>query len=823
MGCPMRVLKWTCDFHPDAETPIAPVWISFPLLPVHLRAKEFLYALSKLVGIPLRIDEATADLLRPSEARVCVEVNLEHKLPERVWIERSESRSLWQPVVYEQLPHFCAKCRHMGHLIDKCRVGMPPIDVDRSVQATKPVGAPATKPVVIPKPTVESAPKPIVVELPVADEVPLVDRIGKNKGKEVIVEPRKQWVPLASSSSIPPPVIPILPSEVHERPIPEHRSPVTTDMASKPVIADTVFDPLLDHMMSLPREYPMLSEPVQPVFDPVPHTHPDPSDHENVEASITTDTASSIQLGGHQQGHFRRNSSEDLVGLGERQKSDGFTTVQRKKSSKGVDIPRPSKRMTRSQTVDSCVDHPQFLHIRVEDPRLSRPMYITPVYASCSPARRRDLWMGLHQISLVVDGPWMVGGDFNVIAHNGERTVHNTRDRGTSDFADMMMDCGLTDAGYSGSQYTWTNGRVWKQLDRVLINPAVGSSCSRFSVRHLNRSASDHSPLLIQWSSDDDLGPRPFRFLNVWSRHHDFLSFVSQKWSFPTHHTGMTALWEKIFRLKQGLRWWNRHVFGDIFQRVRDAECRVDEAESVYDSDPTPAHCNTLHHAQAGLNQTLSVEEAFWKQKAGARWVCEGDHNTRYFHSMVQGRRIQSRIRSITSETGEVFDSQETIQPSAVSFFQELLSAAPQPVDPIRPDIIPRLVSDEDNLQLNRIPTLAEVGEAIFSIDPDSVAGPDGFSSHFFQECWDIISDDVFQAVLDFFAGGIFREHLRADSSQDDSLGITSSLHMSFYTHWIRRCEGGNAILKLDMAKVYDRLDWGFLISVLEGFGFDAI
>ncbi|KAL2500198.1 Uncharacterized protein Adt_25748 [Abeliophyllum distichum] len=191
MGCPMRVLKWTCDFHPDAETPIAPVWISFPLLPVDLRAKEFLFALSKLVGVPLRIDEATADLLRPSEVRVCVEVNLEHKLPDRVWIERGESRSFWQPVVYEQLPHFCAKCRHMGHLIDKCRAGMPPLDVEKVVQATKPVGAPASKPVIVPKPTVDPAPKLVVVELPVADEIPLVDRIGKGKGKEVVVEPRK--------------------------------------------------------------------------------------------------------------------------------------------------------------------------------------------------------------------------------------------------------------------------------------------------------------------------------------------------------------------------------------------------------------------------------------------------------------------------------------------------------------------------------------------------------------------------------------------------------------------------------------------------------
>ncbi|KAL2453409.1 Uncharacterized protein Adt_49091 [Abeliophyllum distichum] len=439
MGCPMRVLKWTCDFHPDAETPIAPVWISFPLLPIHLRAKEFLYALSKLVGIPLRIDEATADLLRPSEARVCVEVNLEHKLPERVWIERGESRSFWQPVVYEQLPHFCAKCRHMGHLIDKCRVGMPPIDVDRSIQATKPVGAPATKPIanVIPKPTVgATAPKPVVVELPVDVEMPLVDKAGKGKGKEVVVETRKQWVPLASSSLIPPPIS-TPPPEEFERPTSEHVPPVASLLASKPVTTDTTCDLLLEHMMSVPREYPMLSEPVQPVFDPVPHNHPDPSCHENVEVPIPADTTSSIQLGGHQQGHFQRNSSEDLVGLGERQESDGFTTVQRKKSSKGVDIPRPSSRVTRSQavilepfvlkknfdfirrslafdvglenesgkiwcfwnlgtTVASCVDHPQFLHIRVEDPRLSRLMYITPVYASCSLAGCRDLWMGLH-------------------------------------------------------------------------------------------------------------------------------------------------------------------------------------------------------------------------------------------------------------------------------------------------------------------------------------------------------------------------------------------------------------------------------------------
>ncbi|KAL2543246.1 Uncharacterized protein Adt_04224 [Abeliophyllum distichum] len=89
MGCPMRILKWTCDFHPDAEMSIGPVWISFLLLLVQLHTNEILFSLSKIFGVPLRIDKATVDLLRPNEARVCVEINLEHKLPDRIWIDRT--------------------------------------------------------------------------------------------------------------------------------------------------------------------------------------------------------------------------------------------------------------------------------------------------------------------------------------------------------------------------------------------------------------------------------------------------------------------------------------------------------------------------------------------------------------------------------------------------------------------------------------------------------------------------------------------------------------------------------------------------------------
>lgn len=35
-----------------------------------------------------------------------------------------------------------------------------------------------------------------------------------------------------------------------------------------------------------------------------------------------------------------------------------------------------------------------------------------------------------------------------------------------------------------------------------------------------------------------------------------------------------------------------------------------------------------------------------------------------------------------------------------------------------------------------------------------------------------------------------------------------------------RKSTGGNAMLKVDMAKAYDRVDWNFLNQVMENFGY---
>ncbi|KAL0285322.1 UNVERIFIED_CONTAM: hypothetical protein Sradi_7176000 [Sesamum radiatum] len=147
----------------------------------------------------------------------------------------------------------------------------------------------------------------------------------------------------------------------------------------------------------------------------------------------------------------------------------------------------------------------------------------------------------------------------------------------------------------------------------------------------------------------------------------------------------------------------------------------------------------------------------------------------------------------------------------------------------------------------------------------DSTAGPDGFSAHFFQNCWDIIGEDLYEAVLDFFSGStppknfttttiVLIPKTETPSTWKDFRPISlcnvtgkilsklintqmapllpkiiSPAQSGFVqgrlisdnillAQELAHCLGkngcmNNTIFKLDMEKAYDRVNWNFLYS----------
>ncbi|RAL41595.1 hypothetical protein DM860_013129 [Cuscuta australis] len=167
--------------------------------------------------------------------------------------------------------------------------------------------------------------------------------------------------------------------------------------------------------------------------------------------------------------------------------------------------------------------------------------------------------------------PWIVGGDFNTVLSFDEHKGNSNPDfNDMDDFRTCIDACGLHSPPFTGGIFTWTGviskGKLWRRLDRVLINSNSNMLFSDISISHLSKTSSDHKPILLLCKEEGFQGPKPFRFLNVWATHHNFLTTVNDYWVNSPRTGGMAGLAMKLKGLKSTLSNWNKLHFGNIFQ-----------------------------------------------------------------------------------------------------------------------------------------------------------------------------------------------------------------------------------------------------------------
>ena len=126
------------------------------------------------------------------------------------------------------------------------------------------------------------------------------------------------------------------------------------------------------------------------------------------------------------------------------------------------------------------------------------------------------------------------------------------------------------------------------------------------------------------------------------------------------------------------------------------------------------------------------------------RSILEGDSNTRYFHSVANGRNRKKLIHSLHQEEG-LIEGQEELKRYITRYYKGLFGAPEEgnfSLDEYRIDDIPQ-VSSEENTFLTAPFTEEEVRKAVFQMEHNKAPGPDGFPAEFYQNFWDIIKLDL--------------------------------------------------------------------------------
>ncbi|CAM8991132.1 unnamed protein product [Rhodiola kirilowii] len=516
--------------------------------------------------------------------------------------------------------------------------------------------------------------------------------------------------------------------------------------------------------------------------------------------------------------------------------------------------------------IDACVEGEEVVRVTV--------FYGEPVTS-----RRGIMWDLLRRLHSQFSLPWIVFGDFNEVCFDWK--VKGGRIRGEWQmraFRETLLDCGLSDLGYKGTPFTFSNrrsgaGEMKARLDRMLANNAWRRLFPDAQVSHISATSSDHAIILLHSMVKARKSMNNcFRFEPMWIRNEELGDIVAAAWS--NRGEMDTTLANKLHRCSKILSRWNSESFGKVGKRIRELEGELESVRLLERDKETIAREADIVEK---IDEWRLREEILWRQRSRVEWLKEGDRNTRFFHAKATRRKKSNIISRMQNEEGVWLTDERQIGEVTKRYFTNIFSTSRGQV---REDQnhsfsnIQRMVTAEMSRKLCEPVTATEVQASIFQMSPMKAPGPDGFHALFYQKFWHTIKDTVISKVLKVFEEGKMEEGMNdtlivlipkskrpkkiedyrpislcnvsakivmkifANRLKDILPNIISEMQSAFvpgrlisdnillahevmrYIRSMKRQKTGCFSIKTDMSKAYDRMEWSFLKQMMIKLGF---
>ncbi|XP_048502873.1 uncharacterized protein LOC125498665 [Beta vulgaris subsp. vulgaris] len=193
------------------------------------------------------------------------------------------------------------------------------------------------------------------------------------------------------------------------------------------------------------------------------------------------------------------------------------------------------------------------------------------------------------------------------------------------------------------------------------------------------------------------------------------------------------------------------------------------------------------------LRHWSSIEDNILRQKARISWINLADSNTKFYFNVVKIRKARNAISVIQNSQGEMLTRREDIQAEVVDFYKNLMGTCASSLLGIDLHTIrsgPQLGTDA-RAMLSGLVIHDEIDQALFSIDDNKAPGIDGFDAAGFIP-GRTIADNILLATE------LIKGYSRAHASP--------------------RC-----VIKVDIKKAYDSVEWSFLERVLVEMSFPNV
>lgn len=350
----------------------------------------------------------------------------------------------------------------------------------------------------------------------------------------------------------------------------------------------------------------------------------------------------------------------------------------------------------------------------------------------------------------------LVCGDFNDVLHASDRSSGRFSNS-TGTFRDFVLESELQDLPLHGRDYTWHNSQAFSRIDRVLASCDILDHWPPMTISTVDMTLSNHFPILYQSHTTSTSGPKPFRSLNFWWEHADFLPLARSSWVQICTDDGNKDINFKLKKLRMAIRSWHSSHFGKLEQKIKELESQILNLTSSSVARPIPLDLTSaLTLARSSLLQHSQELEILRHQQSR---VSLGDGNTSFFHRTASANYRNNRISQLDINGNLMFHG-PSITSAIRSFYDNLFAAPPSVPFSLRRFHF-NTVSNSQNLNLIAPFSVEEVWASICAYGENKAPGPDGFNFFFFKRFWETMKDEVMSLFNHFHDTSLLSDSIK--------------------------------------------------------------
>ncbi|XP_074328182.1 uncharacterized protein LOC141666094 [Apium graveolens] len=377
---------------------------------------------------------------------------------------------------------------------------------------------------------------------------------------------------------------------------------------------------------------------------------------------------------------------------------------------------------------------------------------------------------------------------------------------------------------------------------------------------------SDHEPLKLELlNSKIPAKQFRFRFENTWLKESTFHAEVSNFW----HNLPSMHLLPKLIEVSKYMAKWGRGFFHKFREKVAKQKETIDGLKNREDDDGVQMYFDEKDR----LEEILSHEEAYWKQRAKSFWLKDGDTNSKYFHVAASSRKKLNYLTGLKNAEGILISNHEDMCELLKYYFNKVFTEEGGGVSNNNYESDVRITCSQ-NASLTEELSFTQFTQDVKSMHPDKASGPDGLNPAFFQQFWDMLGTEVYKCCKQWLVEGAFSSEVNDTTlvlipkkdniddpkdlrpialcnvlykilakilanhlqkilpdviSEEQSAfvpgrNISDNVLVAFEVlHYMKRKNSGaegEVALKLNISKAYDRVNWNYLRDRMVSMGF---